>query len=178
MKRLVVVGITGSGKTTLARALADRFGYSHIELDALHWDPNWTPAPREVFRARVAEALRAENWVADGNYSGVRDLVWGAADTLIWLDYPLRVTLSRLLRRTLRRGITGEVLWNGNREQLTFLFTKDSLVLWALQTHPRYRREFPVHLARPEFAHLQVIRLGSPRATEAWLSMVPLRPPG
>jgi len=176
MKRLVVVGITGSGKTTLSRTLAARLGYPHVELDALHWDPNWTPAPREVFRARIAEGLTTENWVADGNYSASRDLVWGAADTLVWLDYPLRVILTRLLRRTLRRGVTGEVLWNGNRERLTFLFTRDSLILWALQTHPRYRREFPLALARPEFAHLQVVRLGSPQATETWLRTVPFSP--
>ncbi|HEX5417829.1 MAG TPA: adenylate kinase, partial [Chloroflexota bacterium] len=126
-----------------------------------------------VFRARVAQALAADRWVADGNYSAARDLVWGTADTLIWLDYPLRVILPRLLRRTIRRGVTGEELWNGNRERLTFLFTRDSLILWALQTHPRYRREFPIVLAKPEFAHLQVIRLASPRETEKWLRATP-----
>ncbi|HEX5414033.1 MAG TPA: AAA family ATPase, partial [Chloroflexota bacterium] len=69
VNRLVVVGITGSGKTTLASTLAARLGYPHVELDALYWDSNWTPAPREVFRARVAAAIATDHWVADGNYS-------------------------------------------------------------------------------------------------------------
>ena len=169
-KRIVIVGSTGAGKTTLAKTLADHFGYPHVELDALHWDPGWQSAPREVFCARVAATLLTERWIVDGNYAKARDLVWGRADTLIWLDYSLGVILPRLIRRTLRRGLTGEELWNGNRERLTGLFTRDSLLLWALKTYRRHRREFSAALATPTFGHLAVTRLRSPAETDRWLA--------
>ena len=75
-RRIVVVGTTGSGKTTVARKLSRRLGIPHVELDALHWEPKWTPAATDVFRQRVAEALKGDAWVVDGNYSKARDLIW------------------------------------------------------------------------------------------------------
>ena len=112
-RRVVVIGTTGSGKTTLARRLAGRLGVPHVELDALHWDPDWTEAPPAVFRERTARALAGDGWMADGNYGKVRDLVWPRADTVVWLDFPLFVTLWRLVRRTFRRALTREELWGG-----------------------------------------------------------------
>src|SRR5579883_1503505 len=135
-RRVVVVGTTGAGKSTLALRLARRLRCPHIELDALHWGPDWTPVARDCFRAHTRRAVAGDAWVADGNYRQVRDLVWGRADTIVWLDYPLRTVLPRLLRRTLRRCLSHEVLWHGNRERLrTQFLSRDSLFLWALQTH-------------------------------------------
>lgn len=76
LRRIVVVGTTGSGKSTLARTLAQRLNVPHVELDALHWEPNWRQAAPPVFRERTAHALAGEGWVVDGNYSVVRDLTW------------------------------------------------------------------------------------------------------
>ena len=127
--------------------------------------------PRQAFRARVTEVLAAPAWVVDGNYQSVRDLVWPAATTLVWLDYPLPLVMWRLAARTLRRIISREELWNGNRERLRDnLFSRDSIFLWALTSYPRHRREYPVELARPEYAHLAVVRLRRPRETERWLA--------
>jgi adenylate kinase family enzyme len=173
-QRIVVVGTSGSGKTTLAREIGRRLGMPHVELDALHWDPGWTEAPLPVFRERVAAALGGERWVADGNYGKVRDLVWGRAELLVWLDYPLPVVMGRLVRRIFRRVLTREELWNGNRERLRdHLFTRDSLLLWALQQHPRHRREYPGRFSQPAFCHLEVVRLQSPRAAQEWLAALP-----
>ena len=170
-RRIHVVGTTGSGKTTLAQRLAQLLRISHIELDALHWGPNWALPMVEEFRERVAEALSGDRWVVDGNYGKVRDIVWARADTVVWLDYALPVIMGRLLWRTIRRGVTREELWSGNRERLwNHFFSRDSLLLWALQTYPRRRREYPMLLAKPEYAHLAVVRLRSPRATKDWLS--------
>jgi adenylate kinase family enzyme len=169
-QRIVVVGTTGSGKTTLARRIATLRQVPHIELDALHWQANWTEAPLDVFRARIAQAVAGETWTLDGNSSRTRDLVWQRADTIIWIDYSLAVILLRLVRRTLRRVLAREELWNGNRETWRgTVFSRDSVLWWALKTYRRRRREYPELFARPEYRHLSVIRLRSPRKTEQWL---------
>ena len=119
----------------------------------------------------MAAALAAPAWVIDGNYSSVRDLVWPRATTLVWLDYPLPLVMWRLAKRTVRRVISREELWNGNRERLRDnLFSRDSIFLYALTSYPRHRREYPALLARPEYAHLAVVRLRHPRETERWLA--------
>jgi adenylate kinase family enzyme len=170
-RRIVVVGTTGAGKTTLARQLAARLELPHIELDALHWDPGWAEAPLEVFRQRVVHALHGDAWVVDGNYGKARDLVWGRAELVVWLDYTLPLVLWRLLRRSLRRSLMREELWSGNRERLSHhFFSRDSLFVWALRTYRRRRVEIPMLFSRPEYAHLALVRLRSPREARRWLT--------
>ncbi len=172
MQRIVVIGTTGTGKTTFAQRLARRLGYPHIELDALFWGPQWKQAEREIFRERVRAATAGECWIADGNYTGkVLDVLWVRADTVVWLDFSLATTLWRLTKRTVRRVVTQEELWkSGNREQLhDQLFTRESLFLWALQTHGRHRKQFPELFHRPEHAHLRIVHLCSPGEADRWL---------
>lgn len=168
-QRISVVGTSGSGKTTLARHIAQRLAIPHVELDALHHEPNWTQAPTYVFRQRVERSLSGDNWVVDGNYSKVRDIVWSRADTVVWLDYPLPVTMGRVVRRTFRRVVTQEDLWNGNRETWQMMFSRDSIILWALTTYRKNREQYPILFKQPEYAHLKVVHLHSPQATNAWL---------
>jgi len=167
-QRIVVAGTTGSGKTTLARRLAAAIDARHVELDALYHEANWTPADIDVFRARVAAAIDTPRWVVDGAYaSHVWDVAWAAADTIAWLDYPFPVVMARLLRRSLVRGIKREELWNGNRESLrTHFASRDSLFLWARKTHWKHRRQYPEHFARPQLAHVRIVRLRGPRDAE------------
>ncbi len=168
-QRIAIVGVTGSGKSTLARELAARLGYTYIELDALHWMPDWVEAPTDQFRERLAELLKAECWIVDGNYSKARDLIWAQAELLVWLDYPLWVIWWRLARRTWRRVHSGELLWNGNRERWRAFFSRDSLFLWAVQSRQKHHRTYPLLLST-EYAHLQVVRLYSPQETQRWLA--------
>lgn len=148
-----------------------RIGGTFVDLDALNWGPGWTPSPVPVFRERAAAALSGARWVVAGNYRELRDIVWGAADTLIWLDFPLPLVLWRLLWRTLRRVLTREELWGGNRERLVAQFaSRDSLFLYAMKTHYRRRREFPADLARSEYTHLRVLRFRMPGELERWLN--------
>jgi DNA helicase HerA-like ATPase len=167
-RRVAVVGVAGSGKTTLAAELAARIRAPHVELDALNWQRGWQSAELAEFWRRVDAATAAPAWVTDGNYSEVRELVWGRAEMLVWLDYPLALIQWRLLRRSLRRIITREELWNGNREDVRgMFFSRDSLFLYAFQSHPRLRRTIP--LAIPEYPHLAVQRLTHPCETQRWL---------
>ena len=172
-RRIAVVGVTGCGKTTFAAALAAALDLVHMELDALHWEPDWIPADLAVFRDRVARALAGDRWVADGNYGKVRDLVWGRADTVIWLDYSFPLVFARLGRRTLVRVQTGEELWNGNRERWRDQFLSgDSLFLWAIKSYPKHRRTYPALLASPPYRHLRLVRLRSPRQAQRVLDAV------
>ena len=175
-RRVVVVGTSGSGKTTVARELAEHLGVVHVVLDALNFEPGWVGLDRHApdeFRRRVKQAVAGDAWVVDGNYSIVRDLVWPKATAVVWLDYPLWLALWRLLRRTFHRVFAKEVLWQGNTESFQSQFlSRDSLFLWAVQSHARRRRTYPAALAQPEHAHLAVVRHRSPRETRAWLQRI------
>lgn len=166
--RINVVGTSGAGKTTFAAELAETLGIPHVEIDALFWGPNWTEAPRDVLRDRLAVALAGPRWVVDGNYGSVRQLVWSRIDTVVWLDYSFPTVIGRILRRTARRVIGREEMWAGNRESLRLAFSRDSIVVWSLTTFRRRRREYPRLLAgRPD---LDVVRLRTPRAARRWLN--------
>ncbi|HBB34928.1 MAG TPA: adenylate kinase [Cyanobacteria bacterium UBA8803] len=168
--RISVVGTTGSGKTTLARHISQYLAIPHVELDAFNHEPNWQEASTDVFRKRVEESLNTESWVVDGNYSRVRDIVWHRANTVIWLDYSLPVIMSRLMWRTFWRVVKQEELWNGNRETWQRTFSRESILLWALTTYRQKRKNYPLLFQKPEYAHLQVIHLRSPKATSTWLA--------
>jgi adenylate kinase family enzyme len=172
-QRICVVGTTGSGKSTMAEAIAYRLHIPHIELDALHWEPGWKEADREFTRARVRDISLSEAWVVDGNYRFLRDLLWPRAQALVWLDYPLQLILWRLWRRTWKRVLTKEVLWGTNRERLLKqFFSKDSLFLWAFKTYGRHRREYMDMPRQPEYSHLHVVHIQSQREAEAFLGFL------
>jgi adenylate kinase family enzyme len=138
-----VIGHTGSGKTTFARALAAKLGVPHVELDALHWRSGWALAPPEEVQARVEEVLEADGWVIDGNYGGtLGTTVLDRAHQIVWLDLPFRTTFPRVLRRTLRRLRTREQLWDTtNRESFRSAFlSRDSILLYSIKTHRHRRR--------------------------------------
>ena len=179
LDRVVVVGTTGSGKTALARELARALDVPHVEFDAHRHGPGWSETPDDVFRERLRDALAGGSWVGDGNYRLARGVVWPRATLLLWLDYPLRVVLWRLCRRIVRRAVRRPELWNGNRESIRRqLLTRDSLILWALKSHGRHRREIPRELERPEHRHLRLVRLRTPREAAAWLDGLPGRRSG
>jgi adenylate kinase family enzyme len=168
--KIAVQGTSGSGKTTVARELARRHGVPHVELDALFHGPNWVETPPEEFRRRVAAATTGAGWVVDGNYdSKLRDLVLARADTVVWLDLPLRISLTRVTQRTIGRIRTGEELWSGNRESWRGgFFGWESMFVWTIRSHLRHRQARAVRLAR--YPNLRVVRLRSAREVERYLA--------
>ena len=159
MQRVVVLGNTGAGKTTFARSL----GLPHTEIDALFWKPGWTGDDDEEFLAKVADLAAGDTWVACGNYlSRAAALLWPRADTIVWLDLPLPLVISRSVRRTVQRAITRELLWGTNREKLRFLLPiqgETPLWMYAIRHQRTIRPRIESMLA--EHPHLTVHRLRS-----------------
>ena len=178
-QRILILGRTGSGKTTLGRQLAAALKVPHVELDALYFAADLSTVSLPVLRERTSAAIAGDRWVTDGNKSAVRDLVWPRADTVVWLDYPLAVSLWRLARRALWRtsvlkqqAATG----GGSGSFAAQLWLAATGVLTALRSHRGQRRRYPELFAEPANRHLAVVRLRSPRATGRWLARVSPEP--
>jgi adenylate kinase family enzyme len=171
LTRSVVVGTTGSGKTTFARRLANAVEAPYIELDALYWKPNWQACVPDEFEEKVSNVVAGERWVVDGNYSSVRPIVWKRATAIVWLNYPFALTYFRLLRRSVRRLITGEELFSGNRESFSSLFlSRDSLLLWAITSQPKYRRDYPEALK--QFPNVELYEFHRPSEADAYIAQL------
>lgn len=168
-RRVHVIGTSGSGKTTVAEALADKLGIRHIELDAIHWQPGWIELPNEELIERVSEAVQEDAWVIDGNYRVVRQLLWDRVDTIVWLDMPFIPVFLRMLWRTIRRIVTREELWNTNTEGIDALIGQDSMPLWVIKTHKMRREEYPPLLASPELNHVDIKVFRSLKKANNWI---------
>ncbi|MCP2169377.1 adenylate kinase [Goodfellowiella coeruleoviolacea] len=187
---MLVAGVAGSGKTTLATVLADRLDLRRIELDALHHGPQWTPRPE--FVADVTRLTEDPGWVTEWQHGQVRRLLLDRADTLVWLDHPRSLVMRRVVVRTLRRWALREELWNGNREPpLRTVFTDpDHIIRWAWRGHARMAQRMAAVLAsqpaQPSNTDpsntdgpntdglntdgLTVVRLSGQRQVNAWLA--------
>lgn len=173
MRRVNVIGTTsGVGKTTLAKRLAAFLGVPFVELDGLFWRAGWTHAPTEEFVATVRDVVRRDGWVIDGNYTGrLKDLLWQEADTIVWLDLPLRIALWRTLTRTVRRALTREELWSGNRENVWgAIFGKDALFVYAIRSHRRRRRLYEDRLSSGVYSGRTILRFRSNGEADRWLT--------
>ncbi|MBO1075179.1 AAA family ATPase [Roseomonas marmotae] len=165
--RIVVIGISGAGKTSLARQLAQEMQVPHIELDALYWEPGWTAAAPAAFTARAESASAGPAWVADGNYRVVRPLLWARATHLVWLDYPRPLIMARVIRRSVARLLGRRELWNGNRERWRNLLEPGHPIRWAWTQWRPWRQGVEVALAGGAYPHLAVLRLRHPRELPA-----------
>lgn len=178
-ERILILGRTGSGKTTLAREVAAALEVPHVELDSLYFERDLSTVPLPVLRERTSAAIAGDRWVTDGNKRAVRDLVWPRADTIVWLDYPAYVSLWRLAKRVRTRtsSLSAQAAESGRRADVPKqMLTAAKGVLTALRSHRGQRREYPRLFAQPENRHLAVARLRSPRATRRWTARVTGRP--
>jgi len=176
LRRVRIVGTSGSGKSHLAAQLATILGVARLELDAVFWDAEWTYRDLEEAHAQV-RAFAAENpdgWVVDGNWTsrlqGLLDPgTPGGADVYVWLDHPRRTVMRRVIGRTLRRGILQEELWHGNRERVRDWVRWEperNIVRWAWTNHPVTRERMLQRIADG----VPVVRLRGQREVDAWLS--------
>ncbi len=164
---MLVGGISGAGKTTLARRLAAHLDLPFTEIDALFHGPGWTERP--TFAADVAAVVAGDRWVVDSiGYSAVRDLMWARADTFVWLDLPRWQVMFRVLRRSVWRAARRTELWNGNREDFGAWKSAEHPIRWAWSQHGARRELIAARVADPAWQHLTVIRLGTARAARRW----------
>ena len=166
MQRISVVGSSGAGKTSLARVISARLGIPRIELDAIYWGPEWTHLDDEEFGVEVADAVAGDTWIVDGNYSStpVQEIIWGRADTVVWLDLPRRVVTWRVLRRSVQRAATGEQMWAGNTERWSNLVKwqpEDNIVRWSWTRFHPTREKYAARMSDQRWKHLTFVMLRS-----------------
>lgn len=177
-RRIRVLGISGSGKSTLAAEIARRTGLARLELDEVFWAADWQYRDLAEAHALIDAFVAAHpgGWVVDGNWTSRLDgrLDPGTddgADLVVWLDHSRALVMSRVIRRTLRRGIHREELWHGNRERPSTWFSRDpheNIVLWAWTNHRATRERMTARMD----AGWPVVRLRGRRAVERWLATV------
>lgn len=164
MNRVVVVGTSGSGKTTTARRIAEILDVPHLEMDSVMHVGDWNATPDDEFARIVAEFTEKNRWVVDGNYTshGAREAAWPKADTFVWLDLPRPVVMSRVIRRTLRRVVTREELWDGVTEPFSNIYNPDpyqNIILWAWTRYQHIRDKYETAMSDGSWAHASVHRL-------------------
>ena len=170
---IVVIGTSGCGKTTLALALSRKLDIPHIELDEFYWQPEWTACPADEFILAVYNATENGPWIADGNYSAVRDLVWERANTLVWLNYSFITIFSRAIIRTFKRVVFKETLFSGNVETIkSVLFSPDSIPIWVLKTFWKRKKTLPILLKKEQFSHLEIVELKNQEMADKWLENI------
>ena len=172
LQKIYIIGTTGSGKSTCAKKISEKFGLTHIELDSIYHGKNWESLENSLFQQKVIERLsNLDAWIVDGNYPQVRDIILNQTDTVIWLDYPLLLVLFRVIKRTFKRLIKKEKLWNDNYESWceTF-FRRENVILWALRTHKRRRKEYLKLYSNEIFSDLKIYRFTKLSELEDWIT--------
>lgn len=175
MKRINVVGSSGSGKTFFSRKLADILCYPYVEMDQVFWGPNWYWPTDEEFFSNLRKAIAHDKWVLDGNYTRTVPIKWEAVDTVIWLDYSFTRTFFQSLKRAIKRSITQEELWEGTGNRESFkksFFSKDSIILWMLKNHSKVRKKYEYYLLDKKFSHIKFIRIKSHAEAARFLSSI------
>jgi adenylate kinase family enzyme len=166
--RIAITGPGGSGKTSLAAALARVAGLRHVEIDALNHGPDWTSAAPEVLRERVDAATAGDGWVTDSTYHSILgSLVPDRADLVVWLDLPVPLVMWRLVRRSRVRRRDRVELWHGNLEP--GWWTQLRGLIWpSFRAAFSNRREFPRRYAD----HPGLRRLRSDAEVDAFVQSI------
>ena len=177
MKKIIVIGPSGAGKTTLSMQLSELLSIPHTELDSIYHQANWQPIDTKEFKKRVNAIAKQPEWIFCGNYFSALGLdFWQQADTIIWCDYSFFLAMGRLFKRTLKRTVTKQELWNGNRESFyTNFFTKESIFVWMIGSLKKQKKRYGAIFSEPDtLAGVRLVRLRNPRETRAFLKKTQL----
>jgi adenylate kinase family enzyme len=137
MQRVLVLGCSGAGKSTVSDSLAAITGLPLIGLDRVFWRPGWEPTPSQEWQRTVAALCEGPCWIMDGNYSGTLPIRLARADTVIWLDYPRHICLRRALTRIAKGyGRVREGMAEGCRERFDLEFLR---YIWNFNARSRPR---------------------------------------
>jgi adenylate kinase family enzyme len=166
MKRVLIIGPCGAGKSTLSGELGRTLNLPVFHMDQLNWKPGWVESSKDEIRDKLAAITATDRWLIDGTYGGTLAERLERADTVVYLDYPIRLCVTRLLRRIWRyRGVTRPDMTEGCPERFDFPFL---LYLLQWNSGPKLRTE-----ARLKGHAAKVIRLKSPEALARWLDSLP-----
>jgi len=163
--RILVYGVTGSGKSTMAAKLSSATGIPWYSVDDLTWEPGWQVVPVDEQRRRVEAICQREDWIIDSAYSAWLDVPWARVELIIGLDYPRWQSFGRLCRRTLIRMVDRTVICNGNRESLRNTLSKDSILAWHFRSFTSKRARIRAWEADPSAPAVQRIRSARESAT-------------
>ena len=171
-ERVVIIGPSCSGKSTLGERLSERIGAPFVELDALYWKPGWQETRDDEFQERIRDATSGARWVVAGNYRRhTRNSVWPRAETIVWLDFPMGLVLRRIITRSWRRSRRRELLWGTNYErfwrQLKLWNERDSLIAYTWRNYPDQARDFAAAMYDPALSHVRFVRFRSPKEAQA-----------
>ena len=119
MKKIIVIGCPGSGKSTVSRALHNKTGIPLYHLDMMYWNADKTTVEKNVFLERLSAVLKKDAWIIDGNYGSTMELRMAVCDTVIFLDYPLDVCLGGIKER--RGKPRGDMPWIETEEDAEFI---------------------------------------------------------
>ncbi|GAA3645875.1 isopentenyl transferase family protein [Microbacterium marinilacus] len=169
--RILLYGATGAGKTTAAVRLGEKLGLPVVLADEIGWLPQWVSRPVDEQIALVDDAVARDAWVFDSAYSSWRERVRPRADLIIGLDFPRWLSLLRVTRRAVRRVITREELFAGNRETWRQLLSRDSIVVWHFRSWRRKRRAMRAWAA--DATGPPVLLFRRPRDLERWIDAQP-----
>lgn len=172
MKRINVIGTSGSGKSRFSRQLAEALGYQYIEMDAIFWKPNWQKPTDEEFFSALESKLVSDTWVLDGNYNRTGPIKWPRVDTVIWIDYSFTRTIYQAVKRAFIRSVSRQELWqnSGNVESFKKSFlSKESIILWTLKTYKTNRARYQRLLVDPDYRHISFVRITNPKEAQVYI---------
>ena len=172
MKRVNVIGTSGSGKSHFSQKLAEKMGVPYIQLDAIYWQPNWSEPSNEAFFADLKSAISADVWVLDGNHSKTNHIKWQRTDTIIWLDFSFFRTFRQILSRSIKRAWTKGEIWKGTGNKESFrksFLSSDSVILWMLTNYTKTKHKYGKLFNQNDLEETKLIRIRSPREAALFL---------
>ena len=165
MTRILVVGTSGAGKTTVARQIAAQLGVNHHASDDFYWEPGWQPAAIGRVDYLLNQVLAHPSWVLDGNFEHRWEDIWNRADQIVWLDYSFPRVIWQVASRNVCWLFSSRSVWSGNRMTL---FRTMSGIRHSARSYHRKRKAYPGYIA--QLQHANVVRFRSRKQTETWLA--------